>query len=162
MLMHISRIQKNGTDKPICRAGIETQYLIINLYQKLRVNEQNTIRKYVKSSFQTLLFHGLSNPGSLGTQTQFHTFSTLLELLSHLTQGHTLLCHTPGEIKLCYWTVWRKKWQPTPVFLPGESHGRRSLVGYSPWGRKESDMIERLQFTSLDCQNQWQQKHFSK
>ena len=32
---------------------------------------------------------------------------------------------------------WRRKWQPTPVFLPGESHGQRSLVGYSPWGRKE-------------------------
>ena len=30
---------------------------------------------------------------------------------------------------------WRRKWQPTPVFLPGESHGRKSLVGYSPWGR---------------------------
>ena len=35
---------------------------------------------------------------------------------------------------------WRKKWQPTPLFLPGESHGQRSLVGYSPWGHKESDM----------------------
>ena len=31
---------------------------------------------------------------------------------------------------------WRRKWQPTPVLLPGESHGRRSLVGYSPWGRQ--------------------------
>ena len=40
-----------------------------------------------------------------------------------------------------------KKWQPTPVFLPGESHGGRSLVGYSPWGRKELDMTERM--TSL-------------
>ena len=39
-------------------------------------------------------------------------------------------------------------WQPTLVFLPGKSHGRRSLVGYSPWGRKESDMTERLHFTS--------------
>ena len=39
--------------------------------------------------------------------------------------------------------------QPTPVFLPEESHGQRSLVGYSPGGRKESDMTERLQFTSL-------------
>ena len=38
---------------------------------------------------------------------------------------------------------------PTPVFLPGESHGRRSLVGYSPWGRKESDTTEPLHFTSL-------------
>ena len=31
---------------------------------------------------------------------------------------------------------WRRKWQPTPVFLPGESHGQRSLVAYSPWGRR--------------------------
>ena len=33
----------------------------------------------------------------------------------------------------------RRAWQPTPVFLPGESHGQRSLAGYSPWGCKESD-----------------------
>ena len=41
---------------------------------------------------------------------------------------------------------WRRKWQPTPILLPGKSHGWRSLVGYSPWGRKESDMTERLHF----------------
>ena len=47
---------------------------------------------------------------------------------------------------------WRRKWQPTPVFLPGESHGWRSLVGCSPWGREESDMTERLHFHfSLSC-----------
>ena len=33
-------------------------------------------------------------------------------------------------------------WQPTPVFLPGESHGQRTLAGYSPWGHKESDTTE--------------------
>ena len=33
--------------------------------------------------------------------------------------------------------LWRRKWQPTPIFLPGKSHGQRSLVGYSPWGHKE-------------------------
>ena len=44
---------------------------------------------------------------------------------------------------------WRRKWQPTPVFLPGKSHGWRNLVGYSPWGRKESDTTERLHFLSL-------------
>ena len=38
------------------------------------------------------------------------------------------------------------KWQPTPVLLPGESHGGRSLVGYSPWGCKELDTTERLDF----------------
>ena len=37
-------------------------------------------------------------------------------------------------------SLWRRKWQPTPVNSPGESHGQRSLVGYSPWGCKESDM----------------------
>ena len=39
-------------------------------------------------------------------------------------------------------------WQPTPVFLPGKFHGLRSLVGYSPWGCKESDTTEQLHFTS--------------
>ena len=38
----------------------------------------------------------------------------------------------------------RREWQPTPVSLPGESHGQRSLVGYSPWGCKDSDMTEPL------------------
>ena len=37
---------------------------------------------------------------------------------------------------------WRRAWQPTPVFLLGESHGQRSLAGYSPWDHKESDTTE--------------------
>ena len=37
---------------------------------------------------------------------------------------------------------WRRKWQPTPVFLPRKFHGQRSLVGYSPWGHKESDTTD--------------------
>ena len=46
----------------------------------------------------------------------------------------------------------RRQWQPTPVLLPGKSHGRRSLVGFSPWGCKESDMTEQLHFYfSLSC-----------
>ena len=48
--------------------------------------------------------------------------------------------------------IWGKKWQATPVFLPGESHGWRSLVGYTPWGREELDTTERLHFHfSLSC-----------
>ena len=39
---------------------------------------------------------------------------------------------------------WRRKWQPTPVFLSGKSHGQRSLAGYSPWSRKESDTTEHM------------------
>ena len=49
--------------------------------------------------------------------------------------------HLIGEIP------WRRKRQLTPVFLPGKSHGRRSLVGYSPWGRKESDKTEAILHT---------------
>ena len=41
------------------------------------------------------------------------------------------------------WSLpWRQKWQPTPVFLPGEFHGWKSLVGYGPWGHKEPDTTE--------------------
>ena len=44
---------------------------------------------------------------------------------------------------------WRRKWHPTPVLLPGKSHGWRSLVDYSPWGHKELDTTERLHFHFL-------------
>ena len=43
-----------------------------------------------------------------------------------------------------YRGTWRRKWKPTPVLLPGESHGQRSLAGYSPWGHKELDTTEQL------------------
>ena len=42
--------------------------------------------------------------------------------------------------------MWRRQWQTTPVLLPGKSHGRRSLVGCSPWGLEELDTTERLYF----------------
>ena len=44
---------------------------------------------------------------------------------------------------------WRRRWQPTPVFLLGKSHGWRSLVGYSPWHHKESNMTEQFHFHFL-------------
>ena len=48
--------------------------------------------------------------------------------------------------------LWRRQWQPTPVLLPGKSHGWRSLVRCSPWGHEESDTTERLHFHfSLSC-----------
>ena len=47
---------------------------------------------------------------------------------------------------------WRRKWQPTPVFLPGESQGWGSLVGCRLWGRTESDMTERLTLSLLHLQ----------
>ena len=44
---------------------------------------------------------------------------------------------------------WRRKWQSTPVLLPGKSHGQRSLVGYSPWGLKESDTTVQPHFSTI-------------
>ena len=60
--------------------------------------------------------------------------------------GKESACNTgdPGSIPGSGRFPWRRKWQPTPVFLLGESHGQRSLAGYSPWGHKESDTIEWL------------------
>ena len=46
---------------------------------------------------------------------------------------------------------WRRAWQPTPVFLLREFHGQSSLVGYSPWGRKESDTTERQILSLPQC-----------
>ena len=52
------------------------------------------------------------------------------------------ICLPTQEVRFSPWvgkTPWRWKWQPTPVVLPRKSHGQRSLTGYSPWAREESD-----------------------
>ena len=60
--------------------------------------------------------------------------------------------NTTSELCLSRMNNWRRQWHPTPVLLPGKSHGWSSLVGYSAWGRKESDMTEWLHFHfSLSC-----------
>ena len=50
---------------------------------------------------------------------------------------------------------WRRKWQPTPVFLPGKSHGQKSLVGYSPWRCRELDMTKWLSMHKLKNKDIW-------
>ena len=62
-----------------------------------------------------------------------------------------IICLQCRRCRLDPWVrkiLWRRKWQPSPVFLPGESHGQRSLGGYSPWGHK------RLEHTLLTKQQQ--------
>ena len=49
-----------------------------------------------------------------------------------------------------YISYWKRKWQPTPVLLPGKSYGERSLVGFSPWCLKESDITEHIYFRNLE------------
>ena len=65
-----------------------------------------------------------------------------LEMLCIPDVHYTIICNNKG----------RRQWHPTPVLLPGKCHGRRSLVGCSPWGREESDLTEWLHFHfSLSC-----------
>ena len=73
-------------------------------------------------------------------------------------QGDSLYCPTWGarnnswHLVNTLTCVWRRHWHPTPVLLPGKSHGQRSLVGCSPWGREESDTTERLHLPfALSC-----------
>ena len=64
-----------------------------------------------------------------------------------MVKKSTCHCRRHKRLKLDPWVGkirWSTKWQPTLVGLPGKSHGQRSLVGYSPWGRKESDLSYRL------------------
>ena len=68
-----------------------------------------------------------------------------IELIGILQQGKWVN-------RIIYCKLGRRRWHPTPVLLPGKSHGQRSLVGCSPWGRWESDTTERLHFHfSLSC-----------
>ena len=67
------------------------------------------------------------------------------------SEGKASACNV-GRPRFDSWVgkiPWRRKWQPTPVPLPGKSQGQRSLVGYSPRGCKELDMTERLHFVSF-------------
>ena len=70
--------------------------------------------------------------------------------------GGSVVKSLPAKQETRVWSLGRedppeKEWQPTLVFLPGESHGRRSLVGYSPWGHKESDTTEQLHSLTRLC-----------
>ena len=88
---------------------------------------------------------------NVGSVTVYHNkvsymnfFGFQVRIKSILTLYCTLLvCNSIMTFKSTYIT-WRRKWQPTPVLLPGKFHGQRSLVGHGPWGRKESDTTEWL------------------
>ena len=74
---------------------------------------------------------------------QYHMISLLWGFPGGTSgKEHTCQCTKHERCGFDPWVgkiPWRRPWQPTPVVLPGKFHGQRSLVGYSPWGRKESD-----------------------
>ena len=82
----------------------------------------------------------------------FHRMVFFL-LLSEFKKCHnSSISFYSNSLTLSQHFLGRRQWHPTPVLLPGKSHGWRSLVGRSPWGRKESDTTERLHFHfSISC-----------
>ena len=92
-------------------------------------NNQNSSRPYGK----THMFYAWEGLGFLGI---------LIASLSPLCNIGSVLWNNGSLVQ----DSQRRQWHPTPVLLPGKSHGWRSLVGCSPWGREESDTTEQLHF----------------
>ena len=97
----------------------------------------NTVNFYFKLKYNIVLISGVQHNDSIFILLGRGNFSPL-PLLS--SGGRT-----DNKIDLRK-INWRRRWHPTPVLLPGKSHGRRSLVGCSPWNREELDTTERLHF----------------
>ena len=110
--------------------------------------EPLTPRPASRSAFSVVVQSKKENRGRRdwigGGGSREHTISpqpispTLLQAPSLDRKPAIYKCTTDG------WISQRRAWQPTPVFLAGESHGQRSLAGYSPWGHKESGTTEQL------------------
>ena len=82
------------------------------------------------------------HPGLISFRMDWLDLLTVQGTLKSLLQHHS----SKASILQCSAFFQRRQWHPTPVLLPGESHGWRSLVGCSPWGRYESDTTEQLHF----------------
>ena len=104
-------------------------------YLNLRVPRKPNTRKKENQAFLTVLMRKVGDH-----DLWLHTWG---EGLPWGLSGKESTCQgrRPGSDPWVWRIPWRRAWQPTPVFLPGESHGQRCLVGYSPWGRKESNAV---------------------
>ena len=149
------KAQEGGPHDPTCRTGRQRQELILQghfLYPSFftRMNTQNSQAKAggatnsipdsQRRKLRPRKNSDLSRPLRLElrqlaskSDTTLDTISILAQIVKNLPaiQGTWVLSRV-GRIR------WRRAWQLASVFLPGESHGQRSLAGHSPWGRKES------------------------
>ena len=104
-------------------------------YQLSHKGSPRRLTEWVAYPFSSRPSHPGIQPGSPGLQSD----SLPIEL------SRKPICLQRGRPGFNPWvqkSPWRRESQPTPVFLPGESHGQRNLVGFSPWARKELDMTE--------------------
>ena len=121
----------------------------------LRKSKEMTLYFWASASLPWEAFPGFPSPCSLDSKVivtppymcLFNFYNPLIGLPWWLRQQNVCLqCKRPGFDPWVGKIPWRMKWQPTPVLLLGKSHGQRSLIGYSSWGLKESDMTEWLHF----------------
>ena len=118
-----------------------------------RRSERGTNGSFSENVFKSLFCIILPFPSTYYCKYHCSRHSCLpcfvFEVTSELTWA-SLLTQTVKNLPAMWETLgqfldgempWRREWQCTPVFIPGEFHGERSLVSYNPWGRKESDMI---------------------
>ena len=110
-------------------------FQMLELLSKMHLDEGRTLKKIFSPGFT---LDWISTPG------------TMFLLIFRIT-GASQVKNTPANagdskrLELDPWVrkiPWGRKWQSTPVFLPGKSHGQRSLAGCRPWGREEWDMTE--------------------
>ena len=107
---------------------------------------QAKLLEWIATSYSRDLPHPGIEPASLTSRALaggFFSASTTWEVLIIVC----LQCRRPVFLPWVGKICWIRKWQPTPVFLPGESHRKRSLAGYRPWGCKELNTTERLSLT---------------
>ena len=90
----------------------------------------------VKRNYKSLLKKVKEESEKVGLKLNFQKTKIMASssITSWQMQGETMASVTGFIFGGLQSHCWRRKWQPTPVFLPGESHGQRSLVDYSPWG----------------------------
>ena len=105
-------------------------------------------------AWRILWTEDLGRPQSMGSQEADTTQQLNRHHISliYLVAPTVSVCLQYGRPRFDSWVgkiPWRRKWQSTPALLPGKSHGRRGLIGYSPWGRKESDTTEQLHFHNI-------------
>ena len=160
LLAHVlQRIKGSGRKRSI----YEPQQILNNIMKhhntprrKAKTKNRDRIRMQGKCISSTLLV-GASNGFALS-----FCYDYILLAISRWLSNKEPACQC-RRCRFCPWVgkiPWSRKWQPTPVFLPGKSHGQRSLVGYSPWGRKEPDMTEQLHDNKNECSMDWMYHSF--
>ena len=124
------------------QAGIKIAGRNIN---NLRYADDTTLRAESKEDLNSLLMKAKKESEKVGLKLNIQKTKIMASgpITSWQIDGETVETVTDfmwGAPK----SLWRRRWHPTPVLLPGKSHGGRSLVGHSPRSRKESDTTERL------------------